>query len=79
MKVKLEIELDIPEIEGWSPGEVGQLVFDAYTNYVTVSHLEDAMHWLCKPEDGGTTKQIVDYHNTWAGISRDAKTKMVIE
>lgn len=81
-KVKLELELDIPGIENFSDGELAQLIFDEYINFVTVSHLEDASRWCCKsqqnPEDV-SAKQIWEMHNTWADISKAAQKTVKIE
>lgn len=78
MKIKLTIELDVPEFDGQSHAEISQNLFDAYTHYVTCSHLEDACHWCAKGRVGSdnedpTAKSIYEYHNTWADISAAAR------
>lgn len=76
-KVRLEIELDIPDVEDFSDQDIGQAVFDAYTNYVVVQHLEDSMYWLARPTiDGGSKaadKLIATHHKTWADIAAGAR------
>lgn len=86
MKVKITVELEIPDVEvaDFLPGEIDQLVFDAYTHYVTCSHLEDAMKWCANGKIGSdnedpTLKKIYEYHNNWADISSKAKVKYEYE
>jgi hypothetical protein len=84
MKITLTIELDLPDsidlVEGAETASLGQLLFDSYVNYVTVSHLVDAQKWCVKArlgsesEDPGA-KLIYHYHNTWADICQNATWK----
>lgn len=76
-KVKLEIVLDIPDVEEFDSQSIGQAVFDAYTNYVVVQHLQDSMYWLARPTiEGGSKaadKLIASHHKTWADIAKQAR------
>jgi len=76
-KIKLEIELDIPQIENYSDAELGQLLFDEYINHATCAHNEAALRWMCKKEitsAGKTGKNmIIKMHQTWAEICDKAK------
>jgi hypothetical protein len=83
MKLRLVIDLDVPEFDGQSDAEVSQNLFDSYTHYVTKKHLEDAMRWCAKGRIGSdnedaTAKAIYNYHNTWADISMSANCKLEI-
>jgi len=85
-KVKLEIELDIPDVSEFSDAEISQLVFDTYTNYVVVQHLQDAMYWLARPTSQdqpskAADKLISQHHRIWAKIARAAThtAKITIE
>lgn len=79
MKVRLTIDLDLPEAEYSEVTlELMQNVFDAYTNYVTCSHLQDALRWCVRGKVGSDSedpaaKRIYEYHNLWADISANAK------
>jgi hypothetical protein len=82
MKVKLTIELelpdDVPELTEQGRNGLSQLLFDSYVNYVTCKHWEDARHWCAKGKVGSdnedlSAKLIYQYHNTWGHICRDAK------
>ena len=75
MKVKLEIELELPDkYQDWSNEEINQLLFDEYVNYVTCAHLEDASSWCMKvtDEDEGA-KIILEEHRMWGKICKAAK------
>ena len=76
MKVKLSIELELPDsCKDFSHGELQQLIFDEYINHATCAHLEDAMKWLIKSQadlsDVGA-KLIYEMHNNWADICKNA-------
>lgn len=83
MKIKMQIEFEVPGVDNFSDAEISQLLFDAYTHYTTCKHLEDAMKWCARGrigmenEDSGA-KQIYQYHNTWADICKGAEVKYEI-
>lgn len=66
MKIKLEIELDVPGVEAYSEPELRQLMFDAYINYVTQQHMMDAVRWHNKDAI------IAEYHSNWGEIASQA-------
>jgi hypothetical protein len=86
MKIKLDIELDLPdECKDWSYAELQQLLFDEYINHATCCHLEAATKWCAKaytndegksPEgrvkDEGA-KRIMDTHKLWGEICDKAE------
>lgn len=78
MKVKLNVELDLPDdCEGWSDAELQQLLFDEYINHATCAHLEDATHWCCEarvgmPDEDATKKIIFEHHQLWGEICSNA-------
>lgn len=80
MKLRLTIDIELPDnCAEWSDAELRQVVFDAYINYNTCSHLQDAMKWLVesgKREDATTAKIIQKHHNDWADISSAAVWSM---
>lgn len=47
---------------------VTQTVFDNLTNYVLLSHLQDARRWMAKNNDPKGADNIAKLHNTWADI-----------
>ena len=88
MKVKVSLELELPEIvdesvdlnqkytENYTVGEalLVQNVFDNLTNYALISHLQDSIKWLIKSKEN---KQSMEYHiysehNKWADILQRA-------
>ena len=78
MKIKITLELDVPEFDGHSHAEICQNLFDAYTHYVTCKHLEDATSWCAEGRVGSdnenvSAKRIYEYHKRWADISAAAK------
>lgn len=77
MKIKLEIELDLPEeyVE-YSDAELGQVIFDYYTNYVTTRHLADAVRWMGMGHS--RNYHIVAHHEQWANIADSAKVKVIL-
>ncbi len=78
MKVKVIVELDIPEIdeeEPYSDIEIQDLVADCYTHYVTMQHLIAATEWMAS--DIPWKDFHVEHHKMWAKISE--KSKVTIE
>ena len=82
MKVSLTLSLDILGAEAFSNAELRQIVFDEYTNYVAISHLEDLMKWTVargKYESAGDIKMmegcdpLIRLHRTWANIAKGAE------
>lgn len=79
-KIILTIELEIPEIEDFSDGEISQLVFDEYVNHATCSHYEDACTWMAyqsiaekEGKEAISEKMITKMHQTWGDICSKAK------
>lgn len=78
MRVKLTIELDLPEeCSSFSRGELSQLLFDEYVNHATCSHLEDATRWCCEARVGTESedsqkKAIYEHHKIWGSICANA-------
>lgn len=72
MKVTLKITLDVPEIETFSRGELAQLLFDDYINFVTVQHRLSAMKWAANNEGLLPTQLIMSHHELWADIADKA-------
>jgi len=75
MKVKLEIELELPDkYQDWSNEELQQLLFDEYVNHATCAHAEYAFDWCSKAsdEDEGA-KLILEDHRMWNKICKAAK------
>lgn len=77
MKIKLEIELDIPdECREYSDDELAQVVFDAYINYASRKHLSDVITWMASTS---LSRHIhIRHHQLWADISSQAKVKVVV-
>jgi hypothetical protein len=78
MKIKITVELDIPEFDDQSNEEMTQNIFDAYTNYITCKHLEDALKWCSRARIGTenedpVAKAIYSHHDTWADICGQAR------
>lgn len=80
MKIKLTIELDLPDDapELTDQGLLSQLVFDTYINYATCKHFEDSVNWLAKGKVGSDnecprTKLLYQHHDIWGKICRNAK------
>lgn len=79
-KITLTIELEIPNVENWTDGELSQLIFDEYINHATCSHYEDATHWMAESgkrekegKDTFAANQIAKMHQTWGEICSKAK------
>lgn len=77
MKLRLVIDMELPdEISDYSDAELRQLVFDAYINYNTCSHLADSVEWLARSQqapDDIVASQIYKHHTTWGKISGNVK------
>ena len=71
MKVRLTIDLELPdELSGFSKPELDQLLFDAYINYITCAHYEDALNRIERGHINDTAESIVDYHKQWGRTSK---------
>lgn len=83
MKLRLTVEFDLPDAcAEWSDGELHQMVFDSYTNYVTVRHAFDHMKWTIDSEKPGattTSKDIALIHKNWTDIASKASETAIIE
>lgn len=79
MKIKLEIELEMPDqYKDWPMIELRQLIFDRYVNYATCKHLHDAVQWMADAKDGKTVGYIIDSHKEWANICDSAQFKVTV-
>lgn len=68
MKIKLEIELEVPDVcEEMPNDELDQLLFDTYINYVTISHHRDALRFMSE-----NVSDLANYHATWGDICSSA-------
>jgi len=78
MKVKLTIELDLPEeCAAYSADELRQLLFDVYVNYVRRAHLLDAVYYMDKgqvgsPDETPVLATLGSHHRLWAKICKSA-------
>ncbi len=89
MKIKLEIELELPdetpEVLDAYQEDIGQVLYDAYINYASSAHFQDAVKWCSRGNIGSdhelpSAKKIFQYHNTWGEICSKAQwTYKVIE
>jgi hypothetical protein len=84
MKAKIIVELNLPHSMRLHADELCQLLYDAYVNYVTVKHCEDALTWCVegnvgKPDEDPAKKQIHEYHRTWGKITGAAKVNYEFE
>jgi hypothetical protein len=95
MKVRVSIELDIPDVKDenvemnseyvkgitWEKAFALQDIFDNFTNYAVCSHLRDAMKWLVKSKDDKTSNEywIHAHHNQWADIISKAAPSLTVE
>lgn len=71
MKVKVEIELEIPgDGKECTEQYLHQYVFDGLTNYACTRHLSDALKWMVEDAKEGSTncEQLVEYHQKWGRI-----------
>ncbi len=86
MKVTIQLELDVPQIdESWTEDEVYQLVCDEYIYYVQQKHLEDSIAFYGfkdSPNAGDETKRLyglqMDKHDTWAKIAKNVKINTLV-
>jgi len=76
MKVKIETVIDIPDKVLLKESEFAsavQLIFDDITNYITCSHLQDAIIWCSKAKTGSpeenknSTEYSIYKHHEWWG------------
>lgn len=78
MKVQLTIDLILPDdCQEMNDAEISQVLFDGYTNYVTVSHARDAVKWCARGKIGSdnedkVAKHIYKYHETWRNVADQA-------
>jgi hypothetical protein len=72
MKVKLTIELDVPDNIILSEENLEKMIYDNYINYVTKAHRIDVMKSLKKIDESVTALKIYDIHNNWVNISEKA-------
>jgi hypothetical protein len=83
MKIKLEIEFDMPDNE-MSKEELQQVIEDAYVRYAPLKHISDAMSWLSKSFEGtdevkSSSRELVEYHEYWANILSEQNCKIIID
>jgi len=81
MKVKLTIELELPGNPDLLGDGLEQVIFDAYLNYTTVKHLEDARKWSARQYQGTAeyqegARRLYQYHDNWADICSRARYKV---
>lgn len=67
MKVRLSIDLDLPDGLQAHPDGIGQLLFDQYINFVPVQHYCEALKWL--DEKTPNADKIVEIHKEWGNIA----------
>lgn len=73
MKITLTVELDLPDdMAEWPDPELRQLLFDSYTNYVPLQHLNDSLHWMGKFQSSNADL-IADEHKKWYDITKQPK------
>lgn len=79
MKIKLEIELEMPDqYKDWPMNELHQLIFDSYVNYATCKHLDDVLQWMVDAKDSKTVDYIIDMHKEWGKICASAQFKVKV-
>ena len=72
MKITLTVELDLPDdMVAWSDAELRQMLFDSYTNYVPLQHLNESLHWMCESVEDSSAQLIADIHTKWYYITKD--------
>ena len=77
MKVRLTIDLDIPDECGeWGDDFIYQYLFDVYVNYVTISHCRDAVQWCGKANESPTAERIYKQHQLWGKITSQPEWTM---
>lgn len=87
MKVKVEIELDIPDsgVVGLLETEIQDAVYENLITYAVTSHLRDTMNWMSKkglpentPEFDRGCENIIRVHKTWTDILDTSKSTVTI-
>lgn len=69
MKVKVEVELEIPDdYANAHEYEIMDLVWSNFYHYSHCSHLNDVTKWMARIEQTDTTKAIIARHKNWAKI-----------
>ncbi len=72
MKIKLTIELDLPDtMSDWNDSELRQVVFDEYVNFSTISHLSESIDWKTRG-DSSLNEMIAQKHHDWSKICNSA-------
>lgn len=95
MRVKVSIELDLPEVKdgnvnlkdefvkgiSWEMAYIIQNVFDNFLNFAITAHLMAATKWLAKSKEDIKSPAyfIHQSHNNWADILRNAEPTMKVE
>lgn len=81
MKVRLTLELDLPDdtplVPGYEQASLGELLSDTVTNYLAVAHSRDALKWCARakvgmPDEDAGGRQIFEHHRQWADICKAA-------
>lgn len=72
MKIKLEIELEVPDVENMTAEQLSQVMWDGYVNYVTRRHAEDALKWCARMSRETSAAAIYKHHDTWTDIAASA-------
>jgi hypothetical protein len=67
MKVKLEIEFEVPDkLSKFSNTELREAFWEEFLRYAQRKHLEDTLHWHLKATTGDTGAQIIsEHHQLW--------------
>lgn len=64
MKIKMEIEFDIPDkLSKFSDAELREAFWEEFLNYAVVSHLSDALRWATNKIPN--SNQILEHHQLW--------------
>lgn len=64
MKVKLEIEFEVPDkLSKFSDAELRDVFWDEFLRYAVCSHLEDALKWAFKGD--ANANLISEHHQLW--------------
>ena len=84
MKVKLEIELDLPDVFETYGDPIEQIVCDNYIKFVTIQHFRECSAWNVRSNDKTQSQeyrdralQISNLHNNW-GISSVANISVTV-
>ena len=74
-KVTITMTVDVPDIEDWSDEELAQNLFDDMINYMTISHLHDAVEWmaLSKGVESSSEMMISKHHSLWGRIVKSGE------